>query len=120
MAEVAVGGFGSKSEAQKLFDGCLAFLTKHELAEKIYCGKNGLPIPGDAGFQPRNGSVNATPMFTSNGSETVCAGCKKEADDGKKFSVCAKCKREWYCGRDCQAQQSKEHKKVCKMLAAGV
>jgi hypothetical protein len=40
--------------------------------------------------------------------ELVCAQCNKEAS--KK---CGKCKKVWYCSRECQTSHWKLHKSVC-------
>lgn len=45
--------------------------------------------------------------------EIICPICNKGAD-----RLCSKCKRAWYCGRDCQVSHWKEHKKSCKEMAA--
>ena len=33
-------------------------------------------------------------------------------------SRCSRCKSEWYCSKECQIKKWKEHKTVCKTLAA--
>lgn len=43
-----------------------------------------------------------------------CAACGKVEPDTKAFPVCSKCKLVFYCGRDCQVQHWKTHKKLCK------
>lgn len=63
------------------------------------------PIPG-----PTNGSN--TPS-TSQGRAKVCAKCQQTAE---KMSVCSQCTFTRYCGPDCQREDWKEHKKVCKAL----
>ena len=44
--------------------------------------------------------------------EPKCADC----GDPAKLR-CSKCKSSWYCTRECQLKNWKEHKKMCKMLA---
>merc|ERR1719491_137714 len=43
----------------------------------------------------------------------VCACCGKEESWMKEFKGCSKCGDVFYCGRDCQVQNWKKHKKVC-------
>ena len=43
-----------------------------------------------------------------------CRTCKKTADTSKTLSLCAGCHSVRYCSRDCQKQDWKLHKKVCK------
>ena len=45
--------------------------------------------------------------------DPVCAQCGKLAN-----SRCSRCKSEWYCSKECQIKRWKEHKTVCKSLAA--
>jgi hypothetical protein len=45
--------------------------------------------------------------------EIICPVCNKGAE-----RKCSKCKRAWYCGRDCQVSHWKVHKKSCKEMAA--
>ena len=46
--------------------------------------------------------------------EILCTVCDKVA---AKAGRCARCKDAWYCGRDCQAKDWKNHKKQCKKVA---
>lgn len=39
-----------------------------------------------------------------------CATCIKISDN---LSVCGKCKKVKYCGRDCQKKDWSEHKLIC-------
>lgn len=49
----------------------------------------------------------------SQGAE-VCGGCKKDASSlSKPLKHCAKCGEAWYCSRECQKADWKQHKKVC-------
>jgi hypothetical protein len=41
-----------------------------------------------------------------------CAGCGVVATQR-----CSKCKNEWYCSRECQLKQWKQHKAICKVYA---
>lgn len=43
----------------------------------------------------------------------TCTVCKKEADTKR----CAKCKTQWYCSRDCQKTDWRNHKKDCARIA---
>ena len=43
--------------------------------------------------------------------EPKCAVCGEAAKQR-----CSKCKGVWYCSRECQLKNWKEHKKMCKML----
>jgi predicted Zn-ribbon and HTH transcriptional regulator len=45
--------------------------------------------------------------------DPICAQCGKLAN-----SRCSRCKSEWYCSKECQIKKWKEHKTVCKTLAA--
>ena len=45
--------------------------------------------------------------------DPICAQCGKLAN-----SRCSRCKSEWYCSKECQIKRWKEHKTVCKALAA--
>ena len=45
--------------------------------------------------------------------DPVCAQCGKLAN-----SRCSRCKSEWYCSKECQIKRWKEHKTICKTLAA--
>ena len=45
--------------------------------------------------------------------DPICAQCGKLAN-----SRCSRCKSEWYCSKECQIKRWKEHKTVCKTLAA--
>ena len=45
--------------------------------------------------------------------DPVCAQCGKLAN-----SRCSRCKSEWYCSKECQIKRWKEHKAICKTLAA--
>lgn len=40
-----------------------------------------------------------------------CAGCGEAATQR-----CSKCKSEWYCSRECQLKQWKQHKEMCGVL----
>jgi len=46
-------------------------------------------------------------------SDPKCGKCGKTADQR-----CSRCKMEWYCCRKCQVAGWKDHKKICKKLAA--
>ncbi|ODM94057.1 Zinc finger MYND domain-containing protein 10 [Orchesella cincta] len=48
---------------------------------------------------------NFEPTLASKG---VCANCSKEAE-----KRCSKCKKEWYCSRECQVEHWKRHKVTC-------
>lgn len=44
-----------------------------------------------------------------------CGACGKWEEVGKtRFLKCGKCKRKYYCSVDCQKDDWKEHKKLCK------
>ena len=45
--------------------------------------------------------------------DPICAQCGKLAN-----SRCSRCKSEWYCSKECQIKRWKEHKQICKTLAA--
>jgi hypothetical protein len=48
--------------------------------------------------------------------ERKCDRCGVwEAHTKTRFSRCAACKAVYYCGRECQTEHWKEHKRVCKM-----
>eukprot|EP00804_Cyclotella_cryptica_P013918 CCRYP_002436-RA/>CCRYP_002436-RA protein AED:0.29 eAED:0.29 QI:0/-1/0/1/-1/1/1/0/523 len=53
---------------------------------------------------------------TKKQSESVCENC--QANVAGKLQQCSRCKSVIYCGRDCQKAHWKEHKMVCKDLAA--
>lgn len=48
----------------------------------------------------------------------ACAACDKSGAVVKLRS-CTRCKKVWYCGKDCQASDWRRHKKDCKPVAAG-
>mmetsp|Transcript_13369 Transcript_13369/g.20635 ORF Transcript_13369/g.20635 Transcript_13369/m.20635 type:complete len:560 (+) Transcript_13369:125-1804(+) len=50
----------------------------------------------------------------------TCANCNDCFDEskGEKLLVCSRCKVVRYCGRDCQVQHWKEHKKECVKLSS--
>lgn len=55
-------------------------------------------------------------MLTLTFDLTECATCKKTEIEGnalKPLKPCAKCKRQWYCSRECQKSDWKNHKKTC-------
>jgi len=43
----------------------------------------------------------------------VCHHCGCSAPPTSKLSVCARCHGAWYCGKECQRDAWKAHKKVC-------
>jgi len=43
----------------------------------------------------------------------LCDNCGKEEDGMRQFSVCPRCKEVPYCGRACQKEAWRNHKKVC-------
>ena len=43
-----------------------------------------------------------------------CANCNKQAPRGVSFKVCSRCKKVVYCGRECQEEHWKSHRKECK------
>jgi len=48
-------------------------------------------------------------------SDPKCGKCGGKADQR-----CSRCKMEWYCGRKCQVAGWKDHKPICKKLAAAL
>lgn len=47
-----------------------------------------------------------------------CSSCHAKS---AKLSTCAKCKRAWYCGKDCQTQHWKSgHKEECRLYCEAV
>lgn len=42
-----------------------------------------------------------------------CAACHKTDDEDQKLNKCARCKRTYYCSRDCQTEHWKIHKATC-------
>jgi len=46
-------------------------------------------------------------------SDPKCGKCGEKADQR-----CSRCKMEWYCSRKCQVASWKDHKTICKKLAA--
>lgn len=63
------------------------------------------------------GSVKAVSPVTITLGEVApaCGACYAKAEPGKHLLTCAKCKTRYYCGRACQKEDWKEHKKVCGM-----
>lgn len=46
--------------------------------------------------------------------EPSCSSCRKSQNEvPNSLKRCAKCKSQWYCSRDCQKSDWKNHKKVC-------
>merc|ERR1711933_610028 len=47
----------------------------------------------------------------------LCLNCgASRAANGDSLSQCSRCKCAYYCSRDCQVKDWKEHKNLCKML----
>ncbi|GAQ91968.1 hypothetical protein KFL_008930040 [Klebsormidium nitens] len=46
----------------------------------------------------------------------TCGACAKTEAEGTKFKVCSKCKRVKYCSAECQKNDWKAHKKICRPL----
>ncbi|GFH61299.1 hypothetical protein CTEN210_17775 [Chaetoceros tenuissimus] len=45
----------------------------------------------------------------------LCENCMKKEDDvGSNLSVCSKCKKSYYCSRECQVAHWPKHKSYCK------
>eukprot|EP00592_Proboscia_alata_P029743 CAMPEP_0194447364 /NCGR_PEP_ID=MMETSP0176-20130528/128966_1 /TAXON_ID=216777 /ORGANISM="Proboscia alata, Strain PI-D3" /LENGTH=374 /DNA_ID=CAMNT_0039274213 /DNA_START=155 /DNA_END=1279 /DNA_ORIENTATION=- len=50
----------------------------------------------------------------------ACLKCGvTETVEGKRLKQCIKCKAVYYCSRECQVADWKEHKKLCKILKKG-
>jgi hypothetical protein len=46
-----------------------------------------------------------------------CFGCGKIAEDfGDNLSKCGKCKAAWYCNKECQRGNFKDHNLICRNL----
>jgi hypothetical protein len=43
----------------------------------------------------------------------LCRKCKKSDDASERFKQCSRCKVTYYCGRDCQKDHWRIHKKEC-------
>jgi splicing suppressor protein 51 len=65
---------------------------------------------------PKSGDASQSQLNspTQNQDTEFCKACKKSADTSTKLSRCAGCYSARYCSRDCQKQDWKLHKKVCK------
>lgn len=50
--------------------------------------------------------------------DTACSACAKEATNIITLKCCAKCKSEWYCSRECQKADWKNHKQACRIKAS--
>lgn len=49
--------------------------------------------------------------------EDECENCKAtDAKDGKPLKACSKCKKIFYCCKECQKGDWKKHKKICPRL----
>lgn len=46
----------------------------------------------------------------------VCNGCNRRAAVNKEFKCCSKCKRTYYCSKECQVSHWKSHKPDCRRL----
>mmetsp|Transcript_54 Transcript_54/g.82 ORF Transcript_54/g.82 Transcript_54/m.82 type:complete len:334 (-) Transcript_54:188-1189(-) len=64
-------------------------------------------------------SIPGVEIVTMRGKTTkrICLKCgAKTRADGGKLSKCIKCKSASYCSRECQVEDWKEHKQLCKIL----
>ncbi|GMH74787.1 hypothetical protein TrRE_jg4954 [Triparma retinervis] len=50
------------------------------------------------------------------GDKLKCSWCRKVAGT-EKFSKCSRCRKVYYCGKECQTKAWKGHKKVCRRPA---
>lgn len=48
----------------------------------------------------------------------LCSFCRKTEAKTESFNQCAACKQVYYCGKQCQKSDWKQHKVVCKQLRA--
>ena len=62
---------------------------------------------------PKNKTLRAA-MEEGKYGDGACGGCGAERqNDGEALLQCAKCKKREYCGKECQKEHWKLHKKVC-------
>lgn len=48
--------------------------------------------------------------------QNICNYCQKLAEEAQTFLACGKCKRVWYCSKECQKKNwAHGHKNVCKL-----
>ncbi|ROW15713.1 hypothetical protein VPNG_02135 [Cytospora leucostoma] len=73
---------------------------------------HGFRGPGRAQFLAALGNYKAG--VPRSYSEPSCYQCGKiAADVGKNLDQCSRCKRVWYCNKDCQKAHWKDHKPAC-------
>ena len=61
------------------------------------------------------GNFNST-LFCKYLQKGRCHACGTSPVSGSKLQACSRCKKGWYCNRDCQAADWPQHKAVCKLL----
>ncbi|XP_053618333.1 zinc finger MYND domain-containing protein 10 [Plodia interpunctella] len=72
----------------------------------------------DGSDESREMAKKLLESYTSDAALAMDGGGAKCAKCGDKASKkCARCKQEWYCGRECQVQQWPKHKDICDQFA---
>lgn len=61
---------------------------------------------------------SAASSSASSPTPSECAACLVPAVSGSALLRCGRCKRAWYCGRQCQRSHWLKHKQVCRASSA--
>jgi len=57
--------------------------------------------------------VSLPPQQQANITLKQCNGCKKQETQQNQFQRCGKCKKVYYCSKECQRRDWPNHKKTC-------
>lgn len=86
-------------------------------SEKIDYSKAIQRILGQDMFSENDGTAyfmkSAPELGSAKAHLQTCGGCGASGAE-KKLNVCTRCRKKWYCGKECQAGDWKSHKPHCK------